>query len=141
MEEAAAASVELDAEESVELEDDESVELEAAAESVELEDDESVEEELSAELVEVADAESVDEEELDESVVEEPDELLFTIWIVHVLVSSTWGSPLAPVIGSSVIVQSWSMGPAELHEEKNNGATGQRGRVAGTEIQAANTHV
>ena len=98
MEEAAAASVELDAEESVELE--------AAAESVELEDDESVEDELSAELVEVAEAESMDEEELDESVVEKPDELLFTIWIVHVLVSRTLGMPLAPVIGSSVIVQS-----------------------------------
>ena len=45
---------------------------------------------------------------------EEPDELLFTIWIVHVLVSRTWELPLAPVIRSSVIVQSWSMGPAEL---------------------------
>ena len=58
------------------------------------------------ELVEVAEAESMDEEELDESVVEKPDELLFTIWIVHVLVSHTLGMPLAPVIGSSVIVQS-----------------------------------
>ena len=67
MEEAAAASVELNAEESVELE--------AAAESVELEDDESVEDELSAELVEVVEAEFVDEE-LDESVVEKPDDYL-----------------------------------------------------------------
>ena len=103
------------------------MELEAAAESVELEDDESVEDELYAELVEVAEAESMDEE-LDESVVEKPDELLFTIWIVHVLVSRTWELPLAPVIRSMVIVQSWSMGPAELPRRR---ITGPRVRSGG----------
>ena len=122
MEEAAPASVELDAEESVEIEA-------AASEFVELEDDESVEDELSAELVEVAEAKSVEEEELDESVVEEPDELLFTIWIVHVLVSRTWELPLAPVIRSSVIVQSWSMGPAELPRRRITGPRVSGGRL------------
>ena len=81
MEEAIGTSVGLDAEKSVELE--------AAAESVELEDVKSVEDELSAELVEVVEAKFVDKEELDESVVEKPDNLVFTIWIVHVLVLRT----------------------------------------------------
>ena len=98
---------------SVEVEEAESVDDAAEVSVVEVED-ESTEVEVDDESEEVdVEVESVDVE-LSEVVVLEPEELLFTIWIVHVLVSRTWAWPLSPVMGSSWIVQSWSMGPAAL---------------------------
>ena len=114
--------------ESVADEDEESVEV-ACVVSEEVVEDESVEDEavevaaaesevdVEEESVEVDDEESLVEVDVeDESVELEPAWLfpLLTIWMVHDFVSRTNGSPFDPVMGSRVIVHTWSIWPADL---------------------------